>query len=144
MNYLTYRWKLWRLQLDLEKVEAAYGEDFKKARAKSPNYADWQEVYSLYRLEQDNVVFLVRTLQGAWLASRANQLVIPGLDWQNPDHTEDLSNGANVMTVAALAELRARIRKEELERSQHIFNWLGAATGLGGVVVAILALMKGG
>jgi hypothetical protein len=47
------------------------------------------------------------------------------------------------LSVEGMRELRREIRIEQKERSEVARAWLTSLTGLGGVIVAILALLFG-
>lgn len=145
MNFIEYLFRLRRFQAKLDELQLTYREDLDRiAKEQGTQSFEWNSLYGEFRLEESNVVSLIRTVQTTWLGARANQLLIPSVDWQNPGNVEELANGSTVATVAALADLRARIRKEEHESSQRALGWIAALTGLGGVFVAALALLKGG
>lgn len=130
------------LQADRRKDERLYDELIAKAKAERKSAKEIDELVWEF-LNEDNIhQHMIGKEQTRRLIAEAERLMVPLPDLNDPaTWNEDRQWGD--FSREAMADLRSRIRKERQEASQHFFSWISALTGLGGVIVAIIALLIG-
>ncbi len=85
----------------------------------------------------------ISRLQSNYLIREADRMLLPIPSIDDKTAWEDEFPGFRILSRQARVALRATIRKERHEASQLWIAWAGPLTGLGGVVVAIIALLAG-
>lgn len=139
MEGLKYLWRLRKLQRARARDDRHY--DMQIAKATSPDEAENLE-REAWHVDQDHQ-HMIGKEQTRRLFVMAERLMVPLPDMNDPKTWNDDRRWGD-LSRTAMADLRSRIRRERTEASQFAMGWLSALTGLGGVLVAIIALLAGG
>lgn len=150
LDYITYKYKVWRLQNSLDKNEKWYARERKKAKQRGESA---EEIGSLvseemhFETEIQVDLMLART---RYIRRVAAKLFIPeppfdpkaGTDWT---YAEDDSRRAH-LTLDGQRRLEAQIRQEKAARSERLLRWMpqiiGMVTALTGVMGAAIGLIS--
>ncbi len=139
---VSYEWKMMRLRKAGADLDSYYARILDEARhKKAPRDkidAFAEEWYVDGRLHDEEMAFV----QSVEIRRRCRALLIPTpeFDMKSPSWTQDDFSGKWHLTVETMHDLREKIRAEELASLDIFFKIVAACTGLGGVLVGILAL----
>jgi hypothetical protein len=146
MEALIYWWRLRKLQLARRKTEEMYDRLIDAAKVQHGPRSHKVETLSWERQSEDEIhVVGIAKLQGNRLLAETERLMLPPPDYADDATWHDGESRWGALSRETIAHLRSRLRREQHEASQTKIAWLSAVTGLGGVIVAIIALLlKGG
>lgn len=145
LENLRHAWRLRRLKDDQRKTDGLYRKLIAEAKKKpGPNDKEVEELYTEWRMEDDIHDFEISREQSVYLQRRANELLLPVPELSEKEAWEDRHPGFAILTRKARARLRQEIRDEVRAGLDLPLAVTGTLTGLGGVLVAILAILIGG
>lgn len=141
---LEYRFKLWRLQRNRARISQLYKNEISSARQEKISSDEIEKLRHEERFETELVDDAISELATRHLYQTAYRYLVPqpGLD-EEEMWEESPVTGKRLLTSKGISELRAAIRKERRERSEHLWMWLAGLTGLVGALSGLMALLKG-
>lgn len=141
MEFLSYRWRLAKLQRGQRKDERLYrGLISKAGEEHGEGSSDHQSTLAEWFAIEDANEFSVARLQTSYLRQRAEALLLSVPEVSDETAWKNM-HGFHVLSRQARNALKAAIRKEQHEAVQTPLAILGGLTGIGGVIVAIIALL---
>lgn len=140
MEGLMYWWRLSRLKMARARTDALYRRLVNEAYAEG---GEAEHLSAEWRLEDHTHELHIGRLQSGRLLRLADELMLPVPTPSEASAWEEPHEGWLMLSRSKRVELRALIRKERHEASQTALSWIAAITGLGGVIVAIIALLAG-
>lgn len=136
-------WKLRRLRTAKRKARRFYAKKIQTATASKDSGRDVNglryDEYAQMTVIDDEVAGLV-TDRLVFLAQK-NLIPLPPPDPAAGAWVESVVTGCRHLTAATAMELRATIRKEQRERSELLFRWLAALTGIIGALIGLTSLV---
>lgn len=144
MEGLIYWWALMRMNWVRGKDDATYRKLLRNAKTEhGSNSSELIDVSNEARMVDADHDFEISRLQSNYLIRQADRMFLPIPSLSDKTAWEDGFSGFRILSREARVALRGAIRKERHEASQLWIAWAGPLTGLGGVVVAIIALLVG-
>jgi hypothetical protein len=140
-GWVAYRFRLRRLIRARRQVNRWFADPAHRHRVQHGG-ADLelhQKHEAFQRIEDE-----IAALQTDRLLVLADEYLIPRpLGALEPNETwmQARTSDQYLLSPAAIAELRASIRKEQRERSELVFRWLTGLTGVVGALIGLAALL---
>lgn len=142
MDALPYTFRLWWLQFRQRRTTEFYRRLIR--RGQKTGFKTGQEERTLIGeafAEDDIFERRIRALQTSYLLSEADRLMLPRPASDDADAWVDSDPWQRLLAPQALFDLRKLVRAEKLAASEGLRSWVGAWTGLLGVIVALVALL---
>lgn len=138
LRAIKYRWKIYKLNKESEKIENNYKKLKKTAKG--------DEYQSLHAEEGDEILPIleeVNSLRTKYFCRYANKLLVPRPDYQNKDFWQDRYYGyGRNLTDKGFWELKKLIRQDKRERREGCVVWLAALTGIIGAATGLAAVLS--
>jgi hypothetical protein len=143
LDGLRFHWKLRKLRSIKRRVRHSIAQKRRKAKAERVPYEkleeiEAEEIMEMTLLDDDISELVTRRL----LALAEDNLISPppfdanGEAWQ-----QSHISARYYLSEQAAMDLRTTIRRERREQSELAFRWIAAITGLGGVLIGLVALL---
>jgi hypothetical protein len=142
MPGIVRRWKIRKLENNRADIVRYYAAERKARKELGASAAQLQELDCTAFFEAATLSHQIEVLKTEPLVKRALRYDLPIPNWNDEEAWEP---GWRYLKPDHFAKLRAAIREEEKARREQILAWIPlitALTGIGGVIVAILALLK--
>lgn len=144
MNYIAFKLKICRLDGLLVSTRKECNEAMQKAMKESGKKGeDLSLVRQQYLHDMGEIEDGIRELWQERLSSILNRLKIPHPSLGDNSMWADNYFGMPIWTDRAIYEMQKTIRRERHERAEMFFKWVTALTGLGGVAIGVIAIIKG-
>lgn len=137
---------LWLTQLNAKRAkdDASYVSQLGKVQETyGAGSSEFDHLYREAQMADTEHDRKISRLQSNYLIRQADRMLLPLPSYADKSAWQEDRPGSRTLTREARVNLRAAIRKERHEASHLPLAWAGALTGLGGVVVAIIALLVG-
>jgi DNA transposition AAA+ family ATPase len=146
MEWLKYWWTMRRLQRQRVDLRRRNRAEIAKIRAAHGNLSQEYSDFSAEAIHDERLADeAVQNHRSKWLLEEAERKLIQTPDYDDAEAWDgDDGRWDSRLTRDAIAALQAKIHKHDDETSKIAFAWISALTGLGGVIVAILALVGSG
>jgi hypothetical protein len=143
LGWLSYRYKLRRLQKQKTRLYRLYSKDIDKARRKKMSHDEIDDIIRNEKEECDVVDDEISQIQTDYLPSQADKLLLPApkFDAKSGMWKQSKITDRYHLSPTAATDLRAAIRKEQKERSEHLRAWVTSLTGLAGALIGLVALL---
>jgi hypothetical protein len=144
IDYLRFRWELYREERWQRKTAAAYDKDIAAAKKRGEKHDKIYEIESLAHHEYTTFDEEITRLHTRHLMTEAHRLIIPTPAWDDKESWEENEYGPRALTRKGLNDLRAAVRAEKKVRRETILMWVPvftAATGLAGALIGLAALL---
>jgi hypothetical protein len=145
IDWLPYRYKLFRLQIERRKTQQFYSNAYRKAKQQNKGRQELDDIGAEEQHFVETVDDEIAQLQSRYLKSKAEKLFLPVPEFSLKSEKWERSDvsGRYRLTRAAMLELRSAIRAERKESSELARSWLTGLTGLVGVLIGLLAVILG-
>ncbi|MDP8244804.1 MAG: hypothetical protein P9L94_12025 [Candidatus Hinthialibacter antarcticus] len=140
MNYIHYRYSLWKLQNSRNSTTNSFQKDIKNAKNNNKSRDEISGIRSQAWFETDCIDEEIDDLNTRYWTDLARRycLPIPAIDREANKWTEGKYNGKRCLTKEAVLELRTLVRKE---REVYLI-WIAAFTGVLGALTGLIAIIK--
>ncbi|MFA5858002.1 MAG: hypothetical protein WC955_02935 [Elusimicrobiota bacterium] len=145
MNYFTYRYLLFKLNKQKDKLNRSFNELSNKNPNNDTN--EYQNKLADLGYEDNCLQEDIALLKTRYLRDLASKLSLPIPDWkENEMWEQDGQQGRYYLTNKGITYLRDSIRKEQKESKEIIFQWVafivGTIIGLLGAITGLVAVYK--
>lgn len=138
ISYLKYRWKLFELNRKIDEIESSYKKNLKTAKGE-----DYQRLVSEEGSEVAPISEEIESLKTSYYHRLANKHLVPMPEYQNKDFWENRNYGyGRILTSKGLWEIKKLIYQDKREKREGFITWVTALTGLGGVIIGLIAILK--
>jgi hypothetical protein len=145
IDWLPYRYKLFRLQIERRRTRRFYSNEHRKAKQQKKDREELQDIGFVEQHFVEIVDDKIAQLQSAHLESKAESLFLPVPEFSLESDKWEKSDvsGRYRLSRTAMLELRSAIRAERKESSELARSWLTGLRGLVGVLIGLLAVILG-
>jgi hypothetical protein len=142
MNYISYRWSLYKLHRIKNKAEKIFKRKIEEAR-KTCGLKKVYEVMSTESYDVDLVKDEIADLMTKYLRATSEKMSLPFPPFSTDSQLWEESHitGRRHLTNNGITYVRNLIRKEKRERLQIISQWIAIIIGLIGALTGLLAII---
>jgi hypothetical protein len=132
-----------KLHKERQRIQAVYKEALNEAKAADKSELELERLFFEERMEVEIVDAEIHQLITQRLIQIAERNLIPHPEFKSEGGAwiQSSVTGHWHLTIEAMAELRAAIRREKKERSESWLMWLAGCTGLVGTLIGLASLL---
>ena len=140
---VVHAWRIRKLHNEKKQTQALYGKAVREAKAAKKSDLELERLFFEERMEVEITDAEIQHLVTQRLLRIADRNLIPRPEFKSEGGawTQSSVTGRWHLTIEAVAELRAAIRRERKERSDNLRMWLAAVTGLVGTLIGLASLL---
>jgi hypothetical protein len=143
LDYVHFRWMLWRMERARRNTAAFYDKELDAARERKASKEELESLEWEARNEEEMHDAEVYRLYTRHLFAEARRLVIASTEWHASKYWEQSPLGYRHLTREGISELRAAIRTEKKAAREAALQWLPGVTGILGTLIGLAAIIIG-
>ena len=143
LDILLFKFGLWKLQNDKEKIRKYYKKQINKARKENKSRDEIERVIGDHIANNDFIDDDIAETQHRLLERQAEKYLIPTPKRITKDGTWKQSEitGQWRLSQEAISKLKDTIRQERKDRREYWQSWLALLTGFIGTLIGLLSVL---
>jgi hypothetical protein len=142
-GWAIFRFKMGKLQREMQRISRAYDKDLRKARARKAPQVELDEIQQFEMMDADQIYDEIFTLQSSRLLGQATLLDIPLPDLKSKtDWEESRITRYTRLTTSARHNLRTSIEVVHKARREALTWWVPIIFGVAGMLYGFVSTFR--